>query len=390
MSNTTRNFTEIAEALQKDVPSEVEATRLNLEHFFALVDQGSPVREAFSSPMSVLSLVWLILMMVRNEKLSFLYERDEGPEFLTRIQTGKTKSESVVYSNPSHLASLEEGEFAPQAKLITEAIRNRRTFNTDFFQNRESRESLLRRFKLMQAFDDIEDKSIAVIGDDALFSVFLSLCGDAKEILVLDIDPTLVSLITELAEELSLKNLQAITYDVRNPLPEQITGSFDKFFASGFKDVGGLLLFIGRGLECLNEDNPTRSGYFVFGNHVYDRIALSSYTFQIQKWLTKFGCALDSIVPCVNTWMSDQYIDALLDAIVQNRNKRTWALAWEDTKARILNLPGALPQEGWLQIPEYPLINLKPVPAARISPTQKMSVSLRRYLKMVGQGGFSS
>jgi Branched-chain polyamine synthase A C-terminal domain len=70
--------------------------------------------------------------------------------------------------------------------------------------------SLVRRFRIMECFGDAYCVHFLILGDDAMFSLFFALCGQARSITVVDIDEDLLGLIGEASEELGLCGIRTV------------------------------------------------------------------------------------------------------------------------------------------------------------------------------------
>jgi predicted methyltransferase len=119
---------------------------------------------------------------------------------------------------------------------------------------------------------DLGGRSILLIGDDDLFSIFLALLGFDFTLTVLEIDDRLIRYIKEKAERHSL----AITtqrYDVNAPLPHDLAAAFDAFVTEPPEGLKGMLLFLERAVEALNTRG---AGYF----------GLTTMESSLPKWLS--------------------------------------------------------------------------------------------------------
>ena len=105
---------------------------------------------------------------------------------------------------------------------------------------------------------DLEGRSILLLGDDDLFSMFLALLGLGCKVTVLEVDDRLIAYLNENSGTKSFP-ITAKRYDVRTPLPSDLCAVCDAFVAEPPEGLKGMLLFLGRGIEAL----VTRgSGYF--------------------------------------------------------------------------------------------------------------------------------
>lgn len=119
---------------------------------------------------------------------------------------------------------------------------------------------------------DVEGRSILLIGDDDLFSIFLALLGFDSTVMVLEIDDRLIHYITEKAERHSL-TITAQRYDVNTPLPTSFSAAFDAFVTEPPEGLKGMLLFLERAVDALKTRG---AGYF----------GLTTLESSLPKWLS--------------------------------------------------------------------------------------------------------
>jgi hypothetical protein len=99
---------------------------------------------------------------------------------------------------------------------------------------------------------DLEDRSILLIGDDDLFSLYLGLLGIARRIHVVDIDERILRFIEEKAGELDL-NIETMKFDLSRSLPHDLHHAFDVFVSEPPEGIKGMTTFLKRGMKSLNE-----------------------------------------------------------------------------------------------------------------------------------------
>jgi len=105
---------------------------------------------------------------------------------------------------------------------------------------------------------DLEGRSILLIGDDDLFSIYLALLGLGSTVTVLEIDDRLIRYIEE---KVGVHNLTITTrrYDVNAPLPHELCATCDAFVTEPPEGLKGMLLFLERAAEALKTQG---AGYF--------------------------------------------------------------------------------------------------------------------------------
>ncbi|MBW2059511.1 MAG: bis-aminopropyl spermidine synthase family protein [Deltaproteobacteria bacterium] len=118
---------------------------------------------------------------------------------------------------------------------------------------------------------DLEKRSILLVGDDDLFSIFLALLDLSSNLTVLEIDGRLIDYINRKAEQTGLA-VNALQYDVKTPLPPRLSGTYNAFVTEPPEGLKGMLLFLERAIESLA---PRGAGYF----------GLTTLESSLPKWL---------------------------------------------------------------------------------------------------------
>jgi predicted methyltransferase len=135
---------------------------------------------------------------------------------------------------------------------------------------------VIKRVEFIYERGDLLDSNILVIGDDDLISIALGLTKLPKKIYVLEGDDRLVNYIKENAKRFNL-SIEAMKYDVRNSLPENLVNKFDIFITDPSETLKALKIFLSRGMQGLKKQS---SGYF----------GLTTIESSLEKWfeLEKF------------------------------------------------------------------------------------------------------
>jgi len=136
--------------------------------------------------------------------------------------------------------------FARLYRLMLRAHARRKVFLDAFGQTPCLPETAVRRALLAGS----EPRRVLCIGDDDLVSVALAALG--HEVVVLDIDDTiLIPFLTALAKEWQLP-LRALRCDLNDPLPPRLRGRFDLLYTDPLSTRGCLELFLSRGMAGLS------------------------------------------------------------------------------------------------------------------------------------------
>jgi predicted methyltransferase len=142
------------------------------------------------------------------------------------------------------------GPVAKIADIFKDIAGNRPEAIQKYDQGYVTEESTLYRVSFMWSRGDLAGREILILGDDDLVSIAAALTGAPKRVVVVDIDERLVEFIREVASEEGLE-LTPLVHDLREPLPKELTASFDTFFCDPTESLRGFLVFAGRGVTAL-------------------------------------------------------------------------------------------------------------------------------------------
>lgn len=175
----------------------------------------------------------------------------------------------------------------------------------DFDQGYVAPEVTLARIAYMHYKGDLKGKDLILIGDDDLVSIAAGLTGWPRRIAVIDIDERLTKFISRVSEEYGL-NIEILTMDLREPLPDNVRGKFDVFQTDPLETLPGLRLFIGRGIATLR--GPRCAGYF----------HLTLIDASLDKWrevqriiLNEFNVVITDIIPDFSEYMDWGYFEQM-------------------------------------------------------------------------------
>lgn len=232
-------------------------------------------------------------------------------------------------------------------------------------QSVETHETLIRRLKMMQAFGDLNHSSLLLLGDDALFSVFLAVHGYDRSIVVADIDADLLMVIERLAKRHGFKNIEVVQHDMLQPMPERLRGKFECFAVNGFKDVGGLMMFVCRALESLVEPTSLRVGYLNYGNHEVLSSTQSADEYRIHSLLNKFGLFVDYAGPCPETHVNEQFCASFALRVSELATIGDDELRLQACVAALARMKQEFGDLSWVAMESFPNIQLSPLKMAR-------------------------
>jgi hypothetical protein len=110
------------------------------------------------------------------------------------------------------------------------------------------RTSLLRALYLPYR-GDAQGKDVVLLGDADLTSLAMCLVGNFGRIIILEGDPEVVSFLRSAIDQLATENVEVLSWDARNPLPDNLRESADTVMCDPSRRL--YRLFFGCGAELL-------------------------------------------------------------------------------------------------------------------------------------------
>jgi len=190
-----------------------------------------------------------------------------------------------------------KGKFKEILKEFRRITAKRPSPTLEFFQGYMLERDVIARVALMHNYGDLDGKSIVLIGDDDLLSVALAITGLTSRITVLDIDERLGNFIKNVNKDYGF-NIEYFNYNVADPLPKDLRGTFDVFSSEPLETLSGLRAFITRGVACLKENG---AGYF--GLTLYE--ASLKKWLAVQKLLSRMNCVVTDIIQGFSAYPMD-------------------------------------------------------------------------------------
>jgi len=172
-------------------------------------------------------------------------------------------------------------------KVYKEICKNRPINLPEFDQGSIDEEDVIKRVEFIYERGDLLKSNILVIGDDDLISIALALTKLPNKIYVLEIDKRLVDFISEVSKKYNLR-VNALLYDVKNPLIENLTNRFDIFITDPPETLRALKIFLSRGIKSLKKRG---AGYF--GLTTLES-SLNKW-FEIEKFIIEEGFVITDI-----------------------------------------------------------------------------------------------
>ncbi len=188
---------------------------------------------------------------------------------------------------------------------FAEICRHRPEAIQDYDQGFVTEATTLARIAFAWHRGDLEGKQLLVLGDDDLMSIAAALTGAPAYVLAVDIDDRLIQFINDVARREGLDRLEAVRYDLREPLPTSWLRKFDTFMTDPTESFLGFKTTIERGLLALR--GPGCAGYFGL-THVessYEKWA------QIQRFLLDSGVVLTDLIDDFSAYVNWGYIESM-------------------------------------------------------------------------------
>jgi predicted methyltransferase len=138
----------------------------------------------------------------------------------------------------------------PRLRRLEQALAGRPDPNLDYDQGAITPADSLLRAAFMEQRGDLCGASILFVGDFDLMSVALALTERPAKVVVLDIDERVISFINQIARRAGLR-LEAVPFDVREPLPERLHRQFNVFLCDPVETLAGIRLYLSRGCSAL-------------------------------------------------------------------------------------------------------------------------------------------
>ena len=143
-----------------------------------------------------------------------------------------------------------DDKFSKILEKVKKYSKMRPVVDTSIDQSYATPETATYRAAFMADRGDLEGKRVLFIGDDDLTSIPTGLSNLCDEIVVMDIDDRLLSLINEISNKENL-NIKTVKHDFRREIPKEYFNKFDVVFTDPPYTLDGLKLFLSRCVEGL-------------------------------------------------------------------------------------------------------------------------------------------
>ncbi|MDH5729113.1 MAG: bis-aminopropyl spermidine synthase family protein [Gammaproteobacteria bacterium] len=334
--------------------------------------------ELLSSKLTIREIIWSLAFLLENKQIEITTIENQ-PKF--NFSNKDASNDTSPVSDGLHLIDTKSVRLNEQYLEVLSGLYKDK--NLTFDQSIETYQSQIRRFKIMQSFGDLSHDSLLLLGDDAYFSLFLAFHGVKSKITVADIDEDVLGFIDQICTKFKFNNIETHLYNIFSPLPEKLSNRFDCFAVNGFKDLGGLLTFICRGVQSLLYPTRHKVGYFNYGNHEIEHTTQAKIDFDLQKFFIRAGLYMEQIVPCPESQVSPEFTQHAVELIVELANQ-TNALEkkWEDLDRGLLSTKQKFNHVSWVAMENFPDIQLSPLKIARCRILDLNRTEIDKYLRL--------
>lgn len=355
------------------LPSALPADPAALDDLLSKLTTPQRVYQLLSSRLTVRQVLWCLAQLLAEGQLRVV--PGGSPQRFVR----EGPDETPLPGCGLHLVGDDSLRLNPHFReILTDLISDKQS---QYSQSVETYETLIRRYKIMQSLGDLNHEALLLLGDDALFSLFLAVHGYRRRIVVADIDPQLLATIARVAAQQGFNNIEVVQYDVFQPLPQSLVGQFDCFAVNGFKDLGGLLMFVCRALQALKAPPAMRSGYLNFGSHDVLSVEQVRQEVEMHQALLRFGLYLDYCVPCPETHVCSAFEEAF-SASAQRLAEVPPVLRVQACERELQALYQAFSHLSWVQMRNFPDIQLSPLKMGRCRVVERNDREISRFLRL--------
>jgi hypothetical protein len=359
----------------KDLPGESRILDASLHEAIGKLKLGASLQDMLRSKMTVRQILVTLANLVHAAHVD-----QQGSQF--SAIDGMAHSFADPVATGHHLISTAMVDENPDYKRVATALLQQK--NLDYDQSIETYESQTRRFKMMQALGDCHHKRLFVLGDDAMFSLYLAMHGVTSEIWVGDIDADLLAFIQSAAKKHGISNINVFEYNVYDALPPEHQGAFDCVTINGFKDLGGLLMFICRGVQSLKEPKSRRTGYFNFGSVDVTEDAMYGIDFELQKFLTKIGVTLEHVSPAPESHIDNDITQAMADIVDTAARANDAKGCVETVDKGLADVKQRFGRISWVAVDNFPDIVLSPLKIGKFRVHDLQENEIKRFLRLTG------
>ncbi|MEJ2294202.1 MAG: adenosylmethionine decarboxylase [Candidatus Lokiarchaeota archaeon] len=130
-------------------------------------------------------------------------------------------------------------------------LEKRPDVNYSFDQAHATIPTVIKRTLYLAEKGEIEGRKLILFGDDDATSILVGLTNLADQITVIDIDNKVLNYLSDIASLKSIKNIEFLHHDLREPLPLKLLNSYDVVIMDPPYTNQGLRLFLKRAKQVL-------------------------------------------------------------------------------------------------------------------------------------------
>jgi N4-bis(aminopropyl)spermidine synthase len=193
------------------------------------------------------------------------------------------------------------GELSGLAAELAKLARNAPRPRLDLDQCHCTVGTKLRRVLVLNDADALVGRRILLLGDDDLISLAIraAVCRFGSEttitsLTVLDVDPDLIAFVSDQLAEAPFP-ASAVQHDLRDPLPDDLRGSFDTVLTDPPYTVAAARLFLSRAADAMaGADGQV---FLSFGSR------RAGASFRLQQSIVELGFVIRRLVPDFNDYV---------------------------------------------------------------------------------------
>lgn len=201
-----------------------------------------------------------------------------------------------------------EGKIKPLLNFMVKVLQQRPESTFIFDQRPVNAETTVRRVAYAIWRGDVQNKKVAVIGDDDLTSIALAQTHITEEIVVFDIDDRILKVINKISKLYKL-DIKTVKQDLLNNIPSSYLNHFDTFITDPTPTIKPLTLFTIRGLQMLIKKQGKVGYISLYPSHMDMNV-------DFQKTLSKMNFLITDLIPFFNQYEIINYTLSKNDKIL--------------------------------------------------------------------------
>lgn len=207
----------------------------------------------------------------------------EGSDLIKTVKP-RAYSWSLLQYNNDEILDL-ENQFIELSKKVS--IKPKREYDQFIATSKTSVSKAL----VMKEKGLLEGKRVALLGDDDLLSISLSLLGGYLELTVLDIDNSISTAVKTLSTIMGINNIRSEVCDFRKKIKPDLAGRFDVVVLDPPYTKSGVTLFLNRAIQLLGDTNDFEGKYIFlyYGNS----FKTPEKTLKIQEIISRFNLLIE-------------------------------------------------------------------------------------------------